>query len=115
MKKDDKVHLQDALEAIELVNKHLEEKTFENFSQSELLRDAVLFRITILRNALGKVSDTMVNAHSEIPWREAISNRNFLIHDYGSINLEMLWKTCNEDLPKLKEPLQKILEELSIE
>jgi uncharacterized protein with HEPN domain len=35
--------------------------------------------------------------------------RNFLIHEYDSIDLEVVWKTLQQDLPLLKEVTERIL------
>ena len=35
--------------------------------------------------------------------------RNFLIHDYNSINLEVIWKTLNKDITELKKYVENVL------
>jgi len=37
--------------------------------------------------------------------------RDKLIHDYGSVNLEVVWKTLTEDLPSLLPMIQRVLDE----
>lgn len=46
--------------------------------------------------------------HSEIPFSDIIGMRNKLIHHYFEVDLETLWKAYEEDLPILKNILQKI-------
>jgi uncharacterized protein with HEPN domain len=36
-----------------------------------------------------------------------VSMRNKVIHEYFGVDTEILWKTIKEDLPALKEQLQK--------
>jgi len=38
--------------------------------------------------------------------------RDQLIHDYVSVNLEVVWKTVKEDLPALLPMIQQVLEEM---
>ena len=35
--------------------------------------------------------------------------RNFLIHNYDDVDLEIVWKTIKESLPQLKNSVKKIL------
>ncbi len=44
-----------------------------------------------------------------VPWQDMAAMRDKLIHDYGGIDANVVWKTINEDLPPLKEQLQGIL------
>jgi len=38
--------------------------------------------------------------------------RNLLIHDYFGINLDEVWDTVELDLPRLREQVEALLEEL---
>ena len=38
--------------------------------------------------------------------------RDKLIHDYFGVDIEKVWLTATEDLPKLKVEIQKILSEM---
>ena len=59
-----------------------------------------------------RLSDDFKEKFSEIAWREIKSFRNIQAHDYENIKLEKSWKILNEDIPDLKEKLQKILSEM---
>jgi uncharacterized protein with HEPN domain len=47
----------------------------------------------------------------EIPWRPMAGIRDKLIHDYVSVNLEVVWKTVTEDLPPLLPQIQRVIDE----
>ncbi len=38
--------------------------------------------------------------------------RDILIHDYFGINAEVVWETAKEDLPELKEKIQKLIHDI---
>jgi uncharacterized protein with HEPN domain len=38
--------------------------------------------------------------------------RDRLVHEYFGIDLEILWGTAKEDLPGLKTPVSKVLEDM---
>ncbi len=41
----------------------------------------------------------------EIPWRMLKGIRNVLAHEYFGVDLDIIWKTIKDDLPKLKKQL----------
>ena len=36
--------------------------------------------------------------------------RNIIVHDYGTVDLDLVWKTAEADLPKLIETLEQHFE-----
>ena len=44
-----------------------------------------------------------------IPWEDIIGIRHRLVHAYFDINLDILWKTTQEDLPSLVAQLEPIV------
>jgi uncharacterized protein with HEPN domain len=38
--------------------------------------------------------------------------RDVIIHDYEDLQLEIVWKTISDELPKLRNSIQKLLEDL---
>lgn len=59
-----------------------------------------------------RLSEDFKENFSEIDWRGIKSFRNIQAHDYENIKLEKSWKILNENIPDLKEKLQKILSEM---
>ncbi|WP_211232813.1 HepT-like ribonuclease domain-containing protein [Desulfatirhabdium butyrativorans] len=44
-----------------------------------------------------------------IPWDVIVGMRHRLVHGYFGMNLDILWKTVQEDMPLLVESLRKVL------
>jgi len=44
-----------------------------------------------------------------IPWDDMIGMRHRLVHAYFDIDLDILWKTAQEDLPPLIVELERIV------
>jgi len=74
------------------------------------LRLALVRALEIVGEAASRVSPELRAAHPEIPWRLAISTRNRLIHAYFDINLDIVWTTVTQALPKLLGMLEAVLE-----
>jgi uncharacterized protein with HEPN domain len=72
---------------------------------------AVLRLLEVLGEAANRVPASVQQAHADLPWREMVSLRNFLIHAYDRIDLEVVVQTLNRDLPPLIAWLRAILAE----
>jgi uncharacterized protein with HEPN domain len=42
------------------------------------------------------VSGETQELHPEIPWRQVMAMRNRLVHDYGRIDLDIVWETLQD-------------------
>jgi len=65
--------------------------------------------IEIIGEAASNVSPDTRARLSQLPWKQARQMRNRLIHAYFDIDVTVVWKTVNEDLPSLIEHLDAIL------
>ena len=114
VQKDDSIYIQDAVEAIGKIQSFLTDKAQESFVDDELTVSAVAYQAAIVGEALNKVSSEFQEKNDAIPWRKAISNRNYLIHDYGALNPTMLWDTCTISMPSLKDQLVEALQDSDV-
>ena len=106
--KDDKFYLSHILEAIEKIYGYIEGSSFDDFSVNNMMFDAVVRELEIIGEASSKLSDDFKNLHTDETFRNATDMRNFLIHGYFAVNKQIVWDTCHEDLPKLKNFIQDI-------
>jgi uncharacterized protein with HEPN domain len=113
MKKDNTLYLQHIRDAIQRVERHLAEISWDQFWQSELVQDAVVRQLEIIGEATRNLSDDFRQEHSEVAWGEIIGMRNRLIHAYFEVALEIVWEIAHVDLPLLKEQVERFLEEVT--
>ncbi len=109
--RDWRVRVQDILDAIERVQRHVSDLDLAQFNENELAVDAVSYCFGVIGDAARHVPDEIVAAHPELPWAEMRAMRNVVVHEYFGVTRETLWKTASEDLPGLIEPLRKLLAE----
>ncbi len=57
----------------------------------------------------------MKSRFPEIPWRQIVTMRNRLIHDYSHVNIPIVWQTTQEDLAPLRVQLQRAIDRLAAE
>ena len=61
------------------------------------------FYILQIGELAGKLSPELREASAEkIRWNEIRGMRNIVVHDYGSIDLDIVWDWANQDIPELK-------------
>ncbi len=100
--------LEDILDSINKILKYIENLTFEDFENNEMVIDAVIRNLEILGEASKILPDNIKEKYSYIPWRKIITTRNKVIHEYGTVNLETVWEIANDELPLLKEQISMI-------
>jgi len=112
MEKSNKVYLEDIIQAIKLIlEDYVSNISFKEFDKDKKTQDAVIRQIAIIGEAMGKLNKDFIESHPELPSKEAVAMRNVLVHDYDWVDTEEVWKTIEQDLPKLKKTVEKILKE----
>lgn len=62
----------------------------------------------IIGEAASKVSESFRREHPQIPWRQATAMRNFVVHDYAGVDIDVIWDSVQTDVPKLLLELESI-------
>ena len=110
-KRDDRVSLVDMLihakEAVALSG----ETSLNDLIEDRVMQLALQKLVEIVGEAANRVSEETQQRHQEIPWPQIIGLRNRLVHGYDDVNLDILWKIIQNDLPPLTEQLKAIVGE----
>ena len=83
--------------------------TEKSFAEDFVARNAISMCILQIGELVGKLSDEFKAENNAMPWREIKAMRNFAAHNYGEIDIDILWETSTCDIPDLKEYCQKFI------
>ena len=108
----DAEYLIDILEAAKLVLVYVKEKTKEDFFNDSQCQDAVIRRLEIIGEAARRISDKTRSQFPDMPWKDMIGMRNFMIHEYDDVDLFMVWETVQTDMPLLINVVENIIQTL---
>jgi uncharacterized protein with HEPN domain len=103
--------LLDMLLAARDARSFVEELDEAAFFASRLHQNAVIRSVEVIGEAAGKVSTATQIAHPEISWRDITGMRHRLIHGYGDVRLDLVWKVVREHLEPLIDQLVKLIPE----
>ena len=106
-------YVMDIAESIEDVQVFVRGYSFDDFNRDKKTIYAVVRAIEVIGEAAKNIPEFIKSKYPNIPWKDMAGMRDKLIHAYFGVDLEVLWKTVQQDLPLLKEMISEILAEKS--
>lgn len=103
------------LEAIERIGRYTDDIDENSFLQDEMAQDAVIRNLEIIGEASHNIErdyPEFAAAHPELPLAFAYQMRNAVAHGYFKVDLEIVWKTLQNDLTGLHAQVQEIRQNL---
>lgn len=104
-----KDRIEDILDAIAEIQSFTEAMDFEQFDADQKTVKAVALNFIVIGEAATHVPDEIAKANPKIAWKLMRGIRNRLVHDYFSLDTQIVWDTLRNDLPPLIEPLRELL------
>ena len=105
----DRQRLHDILEALDWVARVIAKKTEAGFLADETLCYAAAQKLTIVGEAVAKLSPGLKAAHAAVPWPDIVAFRNILVHEYFGIHWPLVWQTACDYGPVLRGQIADIL------
>lgn len=105
-----KVVLQDIVNAARLVSEFVEGFEKSSFTNDRKTRSAVLYQLTVIGEAVKRLSKEFRAQHSQIPWGLMAGMCDNLIHGYDLVDWDEAWKTAASDVPDLISKIEPLLE-----
>lgn len=104
-------YLRHILEAIARINGYTAGIEEGEFQTNTLVQDAVIRNLEIIGEASKKIDQqdpAFSAAHPELPLAQAYQMRNAISHGYFSVDLEIVWRTLQRDLPGLEARIRSL-------
>lgn len=108
-----KLYIDDIQESIKKIEEYVKGYNYQKFVKDTKTIDAVIRNFSVIGEAARHIPENVQEKYPQMPWHEITGMRNKIIHEYFGLNEEILWKTIQEDLPRLKQELLKISEKIS--
>ena len=102
-------YLEHILEDIERIGRYTADLEEAVFKQNSLVQDAVIRNFEIIGEASRNISKRypdFASAHPSLPLAVAYEMRNAVAHGYFSVDLDIVWKTIQRDLPELRKQIR---------
>ena len=74
----------------------------DRFVESTTYQNAVSMCILQIGELVGRLTDDFKTANVDIPWHKIRGMRNYVAHEYGSIDFEIVWFASTKSIPELQ-------------
>ena len=99
--KNDTYYINKIKEDLSFIVNHTKDINLGELNSNEILLDSMMFRLIQISENAKHLSDDYKNNHNNIPWTAIYGLRNKIVHDYGNVDLNIIYTTLKEDIPKL--------------
>ena len=104
--KDDAYFIQKIKKDILFIVTHMRDVDAEELDTNEVLLDSMLFRMIQISENAKRLSDGYKVMHGNIPWNALSGLRNRIVHDYGNVDLNIVYETLKKDMPEVLEMIE---------
>ncbi len=108
MNRDYKLFINDIKESIRDIENYLKNLNEKDFLNNKIVQDAVIRRLEIIGEATKNIPKSVKQINKEIPWKNMEDFRDFITHSYFAASIYRVWQISKNDLPKIKENINKI-------
>jgi uncharacterized protein with HEPN domain len=109
MQKDDLVYVGHMLDTARKAVEKTRGRDRADYDADENLRLALTHLLQTIGEAARRVSEGFCDAHPEIPWPAIVGMRHKVVHDYMSVDPDIVWDTVVRKLPTLTGQLEQIV------
>ncbi len=108
MPRDD-LYLSEIVEAADHVRNFLHGADLDGWMDDELLRSAVLQKLTVIGEAARGLDSEIKARHPQVPWSRIVAFRNVAVHEYFAVEWPAVWPVATREVPALREQVLTVL------
>ncbi len=84
---------------LSFICRHMDGVKIEELESDEVLLDSMMFRLIQVSEISRKLTNEYKKKNDIIPWNALYGLRNRIVHDYGSVDLTIIYETLVHDIP----------------
>lgn len=108
--KDNVYYVKKIVTDLAFILEHTNGLTQQELEENEILVDSVMFRLIQVSENSDKLTAEFKTFYSTIPWRAMKGMRNKIVHEYGNVDLAVVYNTITNDIPELLRLLRELVE-----
>ncbi len=108
-KRDETLFLEDIVAFSIDVQEFVHGVSRERFLNNKMLQAALVRQIEVIGEAAKNISSETRARFPDVPWKDITGMRDKVIHHYFRVDLDEVWKTANDDIPRLRSQIEDIL------
>ncbi len=109
-KRDFRLYCADILDSGTAIFEFVKGWSFEQFCNDRKTYSAVIREFEIIGEAVGKLPEELKRARPDVEWQDIKDFRNLLTHEYFGVDLEIVWRIIEDDLPVLMDAIRGIMQ-----
>lgn len=86
----------------------------DDFNKDEILQKAMSFSFVQISEDSKILSDEYKTNHNQIPWTDIYGLRNRIVHDYGNVDLTIVFETLKNDISEVLKLIQVAIETMKL-
>ena len=106
--KNNQYYVDKILTDLKFVIDHTQGKTQQQIECDDLLVDSIMFRVIQIAENSMKLDEEFQKKNSHIPWRAIRGMRNMIVHNYGAVDLAIVYDTVANSIPELYKMLSTV-------
>ena len=106
--KNNQYYVYKILTDLKFVIDHTQGKTQQQIEGDDLLVDSIMFRVIQIAENSMKLDEEFQKKNSHIPWRAIRGMRNMIGHNYGAVDLAIVYDTVANSIPELYKMLSTV-------
>ena len=101
-KKSDEIRLRHILDAINFINSFSSGRPKDDLYSDHMYLFSVERQLEIIGEAANNLSPSLIEKYHDVPWPQVISFRNFIVHEYFGLDLDLIWSVIINHIPSFK-------------
>lgn len=111
-KRSPQLLLEDILESCQRILAYTKELDFNSFVSDSKTVDAVIRNFELIGEAANLLPDNVKEEYNSVDWIRIRGFRNRVVHHYFGVDMEIVWRIIEENIPRLSNDIENILRKI---